>query len=224
MRDALVLLVGLGFAGCIPACGYLGAKQRSKPLLGLFTCCNGCAMASFATMIVTLYLAMVFFNTKLDIGTGSSSAREHESLMEAINNAKPELKTCCKDLENSHFAVQFQGCPVAALDIDVYPVGSPLCPSEDDPSDGSSAASDVLCLDSQSCNAIEKIPDGALISNGMFYALIAIYIVACLPATIGCCSGCQLLKSPIMNGGPAFVGAAVNAPYGGRASATSYGK
>jgi hypothetical protein len=224
-RDVQLLLVGLCFAGCIPACGYFGAKERSKPLLSLFTCCNGCAMCMFATSIVMIVVVMSVLNAKFSLGT------EHESLMEVINNALPEMKMCCKELVDADFAATFQGCHVAALDADVYPVGAPLCPTEDDPSDGSdgsSAASDAFCLDSNSCTGIEKIGSDVQLSNVMFCALIALYILACIPATIGCCSGQQLLGSPIMNGGPApFAGqgVAVNTPYGGRVSATGgYGK
>ena len=31
---------GLAFALLVPACGYFGAKNRSKGLLGCFTCCR----------------------------------------------------------------------------------------------------------------------------------------------------------------------------------------
>merc|ERR1719240_129581 len=87
-RDFQMLVSGLCFAGCVPACGYFGAKQRSRPLLGLFTCCNGCAMCIFGTFIVTLFVVMGVLNTKLNLGS------ERESMMDAINNALPEMKAC----------------------------------------------------------------------------------------------------------------------------------
>ena len=226
-RDLQVLVVGLCFAGCEPACGYFGAKQRSKSLVGLFTCCNGFAMCCFATSIVLVFILVGVLNAQFTIGT------EHESLMDVINHALPEMKACCKEMVAADFDVEFQGCRVAALDAEAYPVGSAFCPT---PSDGSaggdgSAATDVFCIDSNTCRAIAQISDDVKVSNTMFYVLIALYILACIPATIGCCSGHQLMNSRIMNAGPALVvqgsvGAytSSSAPYGGRTSATGYGK
>jgi len=213
-RDVQVLLVGLCFAGCVPACGYFGAKERSKPLLGLFTCCNGCAMCMFPILIAVMFVAVSVLNAKFTIGT------ERESLMEAINNALPEMKTCCKEMADADFAVDFHGCHVAALDADVYPVGSAFCPSEDDPADGSSsAASNAFCLQPNDCTGIEKIASNIHLSNFMFYALIMLYILACVSATVGCCSGQKLLSSPFVEQGVVAVNAyTANAPYGGRAT------
>ena len=79
------LLSGLAFGGCVPACGYFGAKQRSKPLVGLFTCCNCCAMLSLGSYIVLTFIALAVFNADVSING------EHKSLKQLINTALPEM-------------------------------------------------------------------------------------------------------------------------------------
>lgn len=44
---------------CCPACGYFGAKNRSKPLLSCFACCNGTwAVLSLLAVAASLFLSL----------------------------------------------------------------------------------------------------------------------------------------------------------------------
>lgn len=51
-RNAFSLLMMIGFALCIPGCGYGGAKYRSKSLVGCFWCCNLCNLILLVTWFI----------------------------------------------------------------------------------------------------------------------------------------------------------------------------
>lgn len=209
-------LFGLGFAGCVPACGYFGAKQRSKPLVGLFTCCNCCGMIGMGFYIVLAIIALSIFNTSFDI------AGEHQTLKHLINTALPEMQVCCKQLQACDFALSCEGCHIAAFDGEMLPLGSAGCAQDDGSSagapvtsadvffsgeaavvssDGSSAADGGnFCVDSNTCQAITNVSSTFTFSNGMFYGLIVVLVLACMPATLGCCWGKSLYDSPMLNG------------------------
>jgi hypothetical protein len=178
------LLSGLAFGGCVPACGYFGAKQRSKPLVGLFTCCNCCAMLSLGSYIVLTVIALAVFNADVNING------EHQSLKHLINTALPEMQACCKQLDACDFEAAGCGaaaavCHIAALDAEMLPSTDPstdpACLHQNVTSaaafstdnaflgelDGSSAGTPgVFCVDGNTCKGIDSVDPSFKFSNG----------------------------------------------------------
>lgn len=195
-----LLVSGMATALLVPACGYFGAKQRSKPLLGAFWCCNGCNACVMTTYIICVWIVMKAVHAKLPVGG------EEETIQQLINNALPDMQTCCKELTTCDFSpTDCTGCNVKSLDTIMYPIGAPLCPDTDD--DGSADGNGgAFCVDSNTCTGIEIVPDSFKLSDGIFYAVIAFLMLSCVPSTVACCLGLSLFNHPYMSQQPQAVG------------------
>ena len=76
----------------MPACGYYGAKQRSKSLLGCFACCNCCIALGF---FVCMCLAIGFLQILHDPVTAGST-RTYEDF---INQCWSDMAPGCDQLK-----------------------------------------------------------------------------------------------------------------------------
>ena len=61
-RTVGTIVLAAIFALAVPACGYFGAKQRSKPLVACFWCCNVCNLLGLLAVAALLSLLLANAN------------------------------------------------------------------------------------------------------------------------------------------------------------------
>lgn len=86
----LSMLALLGFGLGVPACGYFGARNRSKPLLGCFWCMNCC---NLVTLIILLCISGVFL-----------------AMFRPLLEELPAYADCCDQFRNCDWNASAVGC------------------------------------------------------------------------------------------------------------------
>lgn len=185
----IIMLLGFGFG--IPACGYFGARNRSKALVGCFWCCNGC---NLAILIALLIISSIFL-----------------ALFAFILQFLPGYGDCCNqfsacDWNATSTAAGCQSCAINQTDAPVvYMEGSDMCaarggeptpPSafaylvaraqgtEEDvylsAADSGSGEEETVCLNQASCQIVDRIKDWR-VTRPIVGIFLALFIVLMIP-------------------------------------------
>lgn len=201
---------------CVPGCGYFGAKQRNKSLVGCFCCCNGCCM-----FLMTLQAAGLIGIVYLLNSTPGNLTHSFEWY---INNGFADARVCCGQFDTCGWdappATPCNTCLMPTVDITAYSINAEQCqeahgnhtgpapPVERVTLDSTSlqvvttheqlgaavAANEtfIFCLAQAECHEIQALPAGFSVSTGMFAGVAVAMLIACIPATLGCCWGYSL--------------------------------
>eukprot|EP01044_Picomonas_judraskeda_P002304 COSAG03_NODE_160_length_11366_cov_10.057518_13_plen_245_part_00 len=118
-RTPITIIMLLGFGFGIPACGYFGAKERSKTLIGAFWCCNGCNLALLILLLIATSILLAIFAVALQF-------------LPAYADCCDQFRAC--DWNATATGTGADGCTSCAVNATdapiVYMVGSDMCAPE----------------------------------------------------------------------------------------------
>ncbi len=190
---SMVMLLGFGFG--IPACGYLGAKNRSKSLLGCFWCCNACNLAILIALLIASSILLAIFAVFLEfLPDFSDCCDQFRSCgWDASSNSTRACETCARNqtgmpivyMEGSDMCTSQNGEPVAPTAFayvsataqgsdnrDVY--------LADDSASGSGDGDDAVCLGDSECRVLDFIK-GWKVTRPVVGIFLALFIVLMIP-------------------------------------------
>ena len=216
------LVVSIGFGLCVPSCGYIGARNRSKPLICCFSCCNGCNACTLTfTVVAILGVVSILHSPYRESCTHSTKWY--------VNTGWSDFRECCSQFSDCNWdpdQCSVGGCPMPSVNLTAYVFGShehcdfqrnqtspPASPSPSRPNAG--AAHDdctVLCTAEAMCMQVEQLPADFQLKDWFFYAYAAFMVLACVPSTLGCCWGYSLYTDPHVSRPPAAVAGYVRFP------------
>ncbi len=191
----MVMLLGFGFG--IPACGYFGAKNRSKSLLGCFWCCNGCNLVILIALLIVASIGLAIFAVFLEFLPNYGDCCE-------------QFRACGWDATNTTGAAGCDTCAQNRTDMPiVYMEGSDMCTSQngepvppttfeyayvaataqgsmdtemylDDDASGSGNGMEAICLSQADCRVIDSIK-GWRVTRPVVGIFLALFIVLMIP-------------------------------------------
>ena len=123
-------VVGLAFALLVPACGYFGAKNRSKGLLGCFTCCS--CLNMFKNVLYIVGFGLIFSLLHVTLPCHNDDPQDTAGCHDLIwygENALEESQACCKTFADCKFdAESCTSCALPLVNITMYVEGDAHCP------------------------------------------------------------------------------------------------
>ena len=199
-RHPVTILSLFGFGFGIPACGYFGARNRSKPLVGCFWCCNICNLAILIVLLVLCSLLLGVFGLLLD--------------------NLPDYARCCAQFRacdwdvNATAALGCHECLVNQTDAPVvYMAGTEMCLGRgdepppptafqhfistaqgddlvgvSDAADESGSGSDIkhLCFDEQECRVLDFVK-GWRVTPAVVGIFLALFVALMVPTVHNRC-------------------------------------
>ena len=188
----IILLLGFGFG--IPGCGYFGAKERSKTLIGAFWCCNSCNLAILIVLLIFTSMILAYLAVILQF-------------LPALSNCCDQFRACDWNATatNGTGAGGCTSCAVNATNVpSAYMVGSDMCDSQGggpappstfaylaataqgtdvaDVDDASgSGGENIVCLGMTECRLIDYIKDWR-VTRPVLGLFLALFIVLMIPS------------------------------------------
>ena len=202
-----VLVFGLAIALSVPACGYYGAKQRSKSLLGCFACCNCCIALGF---FVCMCLAIGFLQILHDPVTAGSTRTYEDFINQCWSDMAPgcdQMKVC--DFGPSCPPFRMQGCTILGPKDQrtmLYAGARPECTLKNATArallvpNGTKA----LCVHSEFCEWFKDpllggdMPADMKVTDADVWWLIILLLLTSVPGAMACCMGAALYRHPFI--------------------------